>query len=172
MKKCLTFFICLLLTASLLAQEKYPVPVRTGDQKHGRTLFQLYSTLAAGISFAKAHGVTPYEYGKYMGNLFAPSWGAGNDYEAFVKGSIFNIENFRHISDAGLIVEENNDGSVSIVTNDKMWHKYFPDGNGYASYDEFSECMKGLWEPLSNHMGATLSQETRDSLLIYTFRKK
>ena len=107
-----------------------------------------------------------------MGNLFAPSWGAGNDYEAFVKGSIFNLENFRHISDAGLVVEENNDGSVSIISNDKMWHKYFPEGKGYANYDEFIECMKGLWEPLSNHMGATLSQETKDSLLIYSFRKK
>lgn len=172
MKRYLTIVICLVLTASLHAQEKYPVPVRTGDQKHGRTLFQFYSCIAAGISFAKTHGVTPYEYGKYIGNLFAPSWGPGNDYEAFVKGSVFNIENFRHISDAALIVEENSDGSVSIISNDKMWHKYFPEGKGYASYDEFKECMKGIWEPLANHMGALLSQETKDSLLIYTFRKK
>ena len=172
MKKSLTIIICLVLTASLIAQEKYPVPVRTADQKHGRALFQFYSCLAAGISFAKAHGVTPYEFGKYMGNLYAPSWGAGNDYEAFVKGSIYNFESFRHVTDAALVVEENKDGSVSIIMNDKMWHKYFPEGKGYASYGEFNECMKGLMEPISNHMGATLSKENRDSLLIYTFRKK
>ena len=107
-----------------------------------------------------------------MGNLFAPTWGAGNNFEAFVKGSINNIENFRHITDANLVVEEKNDGSLSIIMNDKMWHKYFPEGKGYVSYNDFNECIKGLMEPISNHMGATFSKETRDSLLIYTFRKK
>jgi hypothetical protein len=172
MKKYLTFIFCLLLCGNLAAQEKYPIPVRTSDQKHGRALSQFYACMAAGINFAKSHGVTPYEYGKYLGNLFAPSWGAGNDFEGFVKGSIYNLESFRHISDAALVVKENEDGSVSVITNDKMWHRYFPEGKGYASYDEFKDCMKGMYEPLGNHMGATLTQETRDTLLVYTFRKK
>jgi len=172
MKKYLTFIICLILTGSLVAQEKYPIPVRTSDQKHNRTLGQFCVASAAGINFAKAHGVTPFEYGKYIGNLFAPSWGAGNDFDAYVKGSIFNLENFRHVSDAVLTVKENQDGSVSIISNDKMWHKYIPDGNPYASYNEFLEYMNGLNEPIANHMGATFTTEIKDTLLIFTLKKK
>jgi hypothetical protein len=172
MKKYLTIIICLFLTGILLAQEKYPIPVRTSDQKHGRTLSQFCLVSAAGINFAKANGVTPYEYGKYMGNLFAPSWGAGNNFESYVKGTIYNLENFRHVSDALLTVKENQDGSVSIISNEKIWHKYLPDGNPYASYTEFLEYMKGVNEPIANRMGATIVTEIKDTLLIFTLKKK
>jgi hypothetical protein len=172
MKKYLTLIICILLVNNLLGQEKYPIPVRTADQKHARTLSQFWVVGAGGINFAKTHGVTPYEYGKYLGNLFAPSWGAGNDFNAFVKGTIYNLENFRHISDAPLVVKENQDGSVSIALNEKIMHKYFPEGNPYTSFDEVFEFMKGVNEPIADHMGAIVKAEVKDSLVIYTLKKK
>jgi hypothetical protein len=172
MKQYLTFIICFVLVGSLYAQEKYPIPELTSDQKHDRTLGQFWVMTAAGINFAKTHGVTPYEYGRYMGELFAPSWGDGNDFDAFVKGSIYNYENFRHLSDALLTIKENQDGSVNIIMSDKMWHKYLPDGNPYGSYSEFLEFMKGVNEPIANYMGATFKSEIKDTLLIFTFKKK
>jgi hypothetical protein len=172
MKKIIFSVICILLAGNLLAQEKYPIPVRTADQKHGRTLSQFYWVDAAGIAFAKSKGVTPYEYGKYVGNLAAPTWGPGNDFEGLVKGIIYNLENFRHISDAPLIVKENEDGSVSITANDKMIHKYFPEGKSVVSYKEIMESMDGSLEPIANHMGAIITMETKDTLLVYTIRKK
>ena len=41
MKKYLTFVICLYLTASLLAQEKYPVPVLTAIKSTGELFFNI-----------------------------------------------------------------------------------------------------------------------------------
>jgi hypothetical protein len=61
MKKIFFSMVCILLAGTLLAQEKYPIPVRTADQKHGRTLSQFYWVNAAGIAFAKSRA--PYEYG-------------------------------------------------------------------------------------------------------------
>ena len=171
-KTVLSVVTCILLSGLILAQDKYSVPVRTGDQKHARTLFQLYWSQAAAISFAKEHGISPFEYGRYIGNLAAPTWGPGNDYEALVKGIIYNVENFRHVSDAALDIKENEDGSVIIIANDKMMHKYFPEGEGPASYEEYKECMKGTFDPIANHMGAAVSIDTKDTLMIITIKKK
>jgi hypothetical protein len=158
--------------SNLSASEKYPVPVFTGDQKHRRTLSQTWSLCAAGINFAKKHGVTPYEYGKYFGKLYAPTWGTGNNFDKLVKGTIYNTENFRHISDPGLAIKENSDGSVSLLTSEKMWHRYFPEESPFASYAQFLEFSKGIYEPIADYMGASVKLETKDSLLIFTYKKK
>ena len=172
MKKIFFFVICILIAGSLIAQEKYPIPVRTADQKHGRTLSQFYWVNAAGIAFAKSQGVTPYEYGEYCGNLAAPTWGPGNDFEGLVKGIIYNLENFRHVTDTPLIVKENEDGSVSIIASDKMMHRYYPEGKSVVSYEEVKESMKGSFEPIATHMGAKITMETKDTLLVFKVMKK
>jgi len=172
MKKLVLFVFSFILAGALLAQEKYPIPVRTADQKHGRTLFQNYWTNAAGIAFAKSRGVTPHEYGIYVGNLAAPTWGPGNDFEGFVRGTIFNLENFRHISDPPLVVKENEDGSVTIIASDKMMHKYFPEGKSIVSYDEAIEAMNGTMEPIATHMGAKITMEKQDTLIVIKLIKK
>lgn len=162
----------LLMAGSLLAQDKYPIPVRTGDQKHSRMVYQYWSLTAGGINFAITHGVTPYDYGKYMGSLFAPSWGAGNDFEAYIKGMIGNFESMRLTSDPALVVKEDKNGSVSIFTNDKIIHRYFPEGKGYVTYNEFIEYFKGISEPIADYMGAKMLIEIKDTLFVYTMRKK
>jgi hypothetical protein len=172
MKKIFFFVFSILLAGTLLAQEKYQVPFRTADQKHGRTLSQFYWADAAGIAFAKSRGVSPYDFGKFCGNLAAPTWGSGNDFEGLVRGIIYNLENFRHISDTPLIVKENEDGSVSIIASDNMIHKYFPEGKSVVSYDEVKEAMKGNMEPIATHMGATITMETQDTLLVIKLMKK
>jgi len=172
MKKYLAFFTCLILACSLFAQEKYPIPVRTGDQKHARAMYQYWALNAGGINFAKTHGVTPYDYGKYMGNLFAPSWGAGNNYEAYVRGMIGNWESMRLSSDPVLVVKEEKDGSVIVTTNEITLHRYFPEGNGYSTYNEFIEYFRGIGDPIADHMGAKVKIELIDTLIVFTMRKK
>jgi len=172
MKKLLMLIICSLLVGSVLSQEKYSIPERTGDQKHGRTLYQLWSLNAASINFAKSKGVTPYEFGKYLGSLFAPGWGPGNDFDGFVKGVIYNTENCRHVKDAPLSVKVNEDGSVKLFCSDKMFHKYFPDDNPFVSYKDFLEFYNGIFEPIANHMGASVNMEIKDTLMIFTLKKK
>ena len=172
MKKILSALMCFLLAGALFAQEKYPIPSLSSDQKHGRAVGQAWVIAAAGMNFAKTKGVSPYEYGKYLGTLFAPSWGEGNDFDQFVRGSIYNYESFRHVTDPPLQVKENTDNSVTVVTSEQMWHNYFPEGNPFASYNEFLELVKGLNESIANHMGATVTMENQGNQLIFTFRRK
>jgi len=172
MKKLLFLFICILFAYPIMAQEKYPVPVLTSDQKHGGAVGQAWAFAAAGMNFAKTKGVSPYEYGKYIGKLFAPSWGAGDDFDRFVNGAIYNFESFRHVSDTPLKVRDNPDGSVTVFTSEQMWHKYFPDGNQFASFNDFLEFIKGLNEPIADYMGASVTIENRDGQTIMTFRRK
>jgi hypothetical protein len=172
MKKYLTLIMCLMLAGNLFAQEKYPVPVLTGDQKHERMLGQYWYLGAAGINFAKTHGVTPYEYGKYVGNLYAPTWGAANDFEGYVRGMIYNFEFMRLNSMADLVVKENEDGSVSIRYEGNFLAALFPEGNGFASYDECVEFMKGMIDRFDDYMGATTTMELQYMLMITTIKKK
>lgn len=172
MKKFLSLIILTVLSLNMVAQEKYPVPVLKSDQKHARAMGQLWVFIAAGINMAKAQGITPYEYGRSLGKMFAPSWGEGNNFDAYVKGTIFNYESMRHVSDSHVRVIESSEGSVSVMVNEKVWHKYLPEGNPYASFSEVMECMNGINEPIADHMGATCKMELRDTLIITTLKRK
>ena len=72
----------------------------------------------------------------------------------------------------GNIYEENEDGSVIIFSDEKMIKKYFPDDGSTVGYDEYRECLKGMFEPIADHMGATITMEHNDSLMITTITKK
>jgi hypothetical protein len=172
MKKYFAIILCLLITVNLLSQEKYSVPVITSDQKSESWAYQYWTMISAGVKFAKTQGVTPYAYGKYMGSLFAPSWGAGNNFEAYVRGMVFNFEAMHLTSDPKIIVKEDNDGSVEILTNDKIFHRYFPVGKGYATYNEFIEFFKGVSEPIADHMGAKTLIEIKDTIIVISIKKK
>ncbi len=154
------------------AEEKYPVPVLEVNQKHGRVLGQAWATDAAAIHFAKSKGVSPYEFGCYIGKLFAPSWGTDRSFDRLIKGSLFNIETFRHITDTAIEVNENTDGSVSIVTSENMWHKYFADNNPFASFSEFMDFSRGLFGEIAAYMESDFAMEITNAKVIFTFRKK
>jgi len=172
MKKLLSIAICMVCIGSTFGQEKFTVPERTSEQKHKRTMYQSWSIYAAGINFAKSQDISPYEYGKFVGNLFAQSWNKENGFDGFVKGMIFNWENFRTESDGQLVVKEKDDGSVIIIYPAIMLQRYFPEGNPYASFHEALDCMKGMLEPIADHMGCTIIQEANEESIINTLTKK
>jgi len=53
-----------------------------------------------------------------------------------------------------------------------MIKKYFPDDGSTVGYDEYRECLKGMFEPIADHMGATITMKHNDSLMITTITKK
>lgn len=170
MKQYLLLATCLLLSGIVLSQEKYTVKIPTGDQKHSQAIFELYGFMGAGINFAKSHGVTPYEYGKYLGNLFAPGWSGG--FDVFVKEVIGHNELTRRASDPSVDVKENSDGSVTITSDQKMWRRYFGDDNKIATMNEFIDYLKGLYEPIADRMGAITKVELKDASMVFTLMKK
>ncbi|HLN54423.1 MAG TPA: hypothetical protein VK207_00445 [Bacteroidales bacterium] len=173
MKKILVMFGCILFNAGVYSQAKYTVPVRTVDEKHQNLVFQLYMAgFGGGVNFAKAHGTTPYEYGAYLGKLFAPGWGAPNNFDALVKGWLVNLEDSRVAGDPAIVVQENQDGSVSITASEQMLHKYFPDGNEIISFNEYLDCMRGIFTEIGNYLGAKVNIDNKDGVMVFTYIKK
>jgi len=90
----------------------------------------------------------------------------------FVKGVLSHVDLTRRKSDPAIVVKENTDGSVVISTNEKIWHRYYSVNNSIASYHDFLEFLRGLYEPISDHMGTTFKSEVRDTLMVFTLKKK
>ena len=172
MKKYLLVATGLLLSGVVSSQEKYKVDVPTAEQKHSVAIYQLYSFMGAGINFAKSQGVSPYEYGKYVGKLFAPSWNPANDFNVLVQGAMSHSELTRRASDPSVQVKENPDGSVTILSDEKMWRLYFSDNSNLASMNEFMDFLKGVYEPIADRMGGTARVELKDGSMVVTLTKK
>lgn len=172
MKKLLCLLLPLLFIGSLNAQERFTVPERTHDQKHQRTIYQSWSVYAVGINFAKSQDVSAYDYGKYVGSLFAQSWNKESGFDGFVRGMIFNYENFRTEADGEIVIVENDDGSVVVKFPAIMLKKYFPEGNPYASFQEALDCFQGMLENIGDYMGCTAIQEVVGETIVNTIKLK
>jgi hypothetical protein len=173
MKKILLALACIVLAASINAQSRYAVPVRTVDEKHQNLVSQLWiAGFGGGVNFAKAHGATPYEYGAYLGKLFAPGWGAPNNFDALVNGWLLNLEDSRVAGDPALVVKENQDGSVSITASEQMFHKYFSDGNEIISFTDYLDCLRGIFTEIGDYLGAKVNIDNKDGMLVFTYIKK
>jgi len=95
MKKIFGFLFCLLISTSLLAQDKYTVPDISVEDKFNRTLGQFWGIFATSVDFAKSQGITPHDYGKYLGKVFAPTWNKEAGFEGMVWGTVYNWETFK-----------------------------------------------------------------------------
>lgn len=159
------------MAADMFAQEKYPVPVRTYEQKFNRAMYIGWYWVAFSAKIAKEDGKDLYEAGRRAGQILSPGWGKPNDFEGLITGWVFNISNNQRAKDSAPVVKENKDGSVTIIADDNSSHDYFPK-DGLLSYDDFSVYWKGMIDVIAEYKGATMVMEHQDSLMVYTFRKK
>jgi hypothetical protein len=173
MKRIILSLISISVAACLFGQQKYVVPVRTVEEKHQNLVFQFWlAGFGGGINFAKAHGATPYEYGAYLGKKFAPGWGDQGNFDNLVNGWLRNLEDSRVASDPPIVVNENQDGSVSITASERMFRQYFPEGNEIASFTDCLDCMRGIFTEIGGYLGANVNIENRDGLMVFTYLKK
>jgi len=172
MRKLLVITALLLLAGIAFGQEKFTVPDITPTQKHNQTNYQFWIMHAVGINFAKAQDISPYEYGKYIGSLFAPSWNKEAGFDGFVSGLIYNWETFKSDEDGPMVIVENDDGSVTVKYPINSWKKYLPDGNLYASFQESMESLRGIGETIAEYLGCTIAQEIDQESIYFTINKK
>jgi hypothetical protein len=172
MRKLLVITALILFAGIAFGQEKFTVPDISPSEKHNRTNYQFWVMHAAGINFAKEQGISPYDYGKHIGNLFAPSWNKEAGFEGFVNGLIYNWENFKSDEDGPMTIKENENGSVTIVYPIKAWKKYLPDGNSLASFQESMESLRGIGEPIADYLGCTIILEIGQESILFTIDKK
>jgi len=53
-----------------------------------------------------------------------------------------------------------------------MWRRYFNDDNKVATMNEFIDFIRGIYEPIADHMGATAKVELKDGFMVLTLMKK
>jgi hypothetical protein len=169
MKKVIIAAAFILLAGVVFGQGKFTVPELSFEQKHDRTNSQIPVFLAAGINFAKTQDVTPYEYGKKIGKLFAPTWDKEAGFDGYVNGMIYIIESSRTTDDGPIEIKENDDGSVTIIRNQGRMSKY---GDTYATFEERCECMTGIAEQIADYMGCTITREDTKQSSKITIKKK
>jgi hypothetical protein len=169
MKSLISILLGLFFIGNAIGQDKFTVPELSLEQKHNRVNSQIPAFLSAGISFAKTKDVTPYEYGKYVGKLFASTWDKDAGFDGFVNGMIFISESGRSNEDRLIEIKENGDGSVTIIRPPGPMSKY---GNAFATIEERNECMTGVLEQIAKYMGCTISREDTELTSIITIKKK
>ena len=172
MKKLLSLLFCLVLLGTVFGQEKYSVPEIPVKDKLNRTYFQSWAILAVGVDFAKSQGVTPYEYGKYLGRLFAPSWNKESGFDGFVRGTIYNWESFKVDEDGPMVIKEKDDGSILLIIPIQAWKKYFPKENPYATFEEVMACMRAAIEEIAEYLNSEVKLELTEESIIYELSKK
>ena len=132
-------FICIALSVlfmgSLFAQERFLVPELTYKQKHSRTLSETYGFVTTGINFAKSQGVSPYDYGIYVGTIYASFWNPEIGFEGFVKNAIRAWESLRTDQDDKIIVTEKADNSVMMEFPKNAMTKFLDKENPVASIE-------------------------------------
>ena len=173
MKKLIIIAAAFILFAGVaFGQEKFTVPDISPAQKHNRTNSQFWIMHAAGINFAKAQDISPYDYGKHIGNLFAPSWNKEAGFEGFVNGVIYNWETFKSDEDGPILLKVKEDGSVSILVPIEAYRKYFPGENAYATFEETMECWQGIVEQIADYIGSVATMKITEESVVTVISKK
>jgi len=88
-----TILFALLLSGTVFTQEKkrkVEVPQLTIEQKWKRAIYNATSILIASIANAKSQGKSLSHCGKYMGELFATSWGEVKGVKDFIEAMHWN----------------------------------------------------------------------------------
>lgn len=172
MKRILGIVVFLVFSVCILGQEKYAVPEVPLEKKLEQTYFQYWAIFAGGIDFAEAQGISAYEYGKYVGKLFGPSWDKEIGFEGFVDGMIYVWECFKTDQDGPMVVREIDEGTVAVQFPTIAWKKYFPEGNPYGTFEEVMECLRGLLEGVVDYMDCKVKHEITAESIVYVISKK
>ena len=137
----------------------FTVPDITPEQKQEILYSHVMAYAVTGIGFAKAQGVSPEDYGNYIGNQFTSFWDPAAGFAAFANGLIFILAGM-HPDNEMQIVDQN-----EKMVHFKLKNVDFSFKNGPmfgVTYDEMLECSKGIIATLASHMNSTFSHKMVD----------
>ena len=154
----------------LIAQGNFVVPEVTPEQKQEVLYNHVIAYSTTGISFAKSQGVTPAEYGKFIGKNFLPFWNPEGGLNVFANGMMFILAGMH--PDNGLQIVKQSD--KMIVFQLKNVDMPFRQGPQYGvTLKEFLDFSSSLISVLANHMNVSFSDEmTSDGWYKVTMKSK
>lgn len=92
----------------------------TAGEKHSQMVFMFWANLAPGVKFAKEHNVSPYEYGAYVGSLFASNHNTEAGFKGYAWSELHNWKLFIRESDEKIIIERESDSLLIFKVPSKI----------------------------------------------------
>lgn len=170
MKSLAFLFIACLLSGLLTAQEKFSIPQLTDAQKSEVLYSHVFGYSLTGISFAKSQGVTPKDYGKFVGKQFTAFWDPAGGYPVFVNRMMFILAGMHPNNQMEIVEHDEN----SITFKLKNVDLSFQNGPMFGvSYDEFLECADGIISEIAGLMKCKFSHKMTDDgwYVVYISKK-
>lgn len=159
MKSIICVFVSMFFFSVLSAQQPFVVPEVSSDQEKEILYNHVMAYLATGITFAKSKGVSPEEYGKYIGKQFKPYWSPEQGFPALANTTMFLLKGM-HPNNEMQIVEQS---ERMICFKLKNVDALFLHGPAYGmTYKEMLECSKGVLSTIATHMDASFKHQTTD----------
>ena len=143
----------------------------TYKQKHSRTLSETYGFVATGINFAKSQGVSPFDYGIYVGTIYASYWNPEIGFEGFVKSVIRAWECLRTDQDGKISVTEKADNTVLMEFPKKAMTKFLGGENPIATTEEVVEYFKGVLKPITAKFKSSVTIDITDTYITFIFKQ-
>ena len=153
------------------SMKEFELPKLYMEQKWARASMNLGAQMVAGIAFAKSQGITPEEYGKYVGELHGQYWDAGEQcpLKYFIIGMYKNMNSFE---DFKMEIMEHSDSDIKAKMCRK-WEENFSWTDKYgATMDEYNNCMEALWIAIAGNLGLDYSQQIEEEWIIVKVTKK
>jgi phosphate/sulfate permease len=157
-----TVFVALIFSVSIFAQnqkeEKIKLPELYLEQKLDRSVMNLSAVVLASIACVKSLGMTSEEYGKFVGNIFAPGWQAmkGEGAAAFVRGMYRNVQADKEVK-WEIISESENSITVKINRFGNYYVKDFKEPG--VSMEEYDKCWGAMMKTIAISLGFEFSQK-------------
>ena len=105
--------------------------------------------MTTGINFAKSQGVSPYDYGIYVGTIYASHWNPEIGFEGFVTNAIRAWASLMTDQGGKIIVTEKADNSVLMEFPKNEMTKFLRKENPVATTEEVVEYFNGVLKPIT-----------------------
>ena len=163
MRKIICIVFCIAFIHNVYGQETFRVPEQTQEQKLLSEIYSQWDILSSAINITRTHGISPYEYGKNTGDLFASSWNKENGFDFYCQKIIYHWENWRTDEDAATFIINKTDESLTFKVSIHGLKNYFGEkGNFGVSFDEMMQCIKGIEEQIAEYLGYTFKMEIEE----------
>jgi hypothetical protein len=169
----------LLLVVVLIALAVQPTVVQTPQwpeytQEQRWSRAALMSTLGAvsALAYAKARGTSLEQFGRWWGDMFAPSWGEPGSYGPFevMRGM---RRNFLCYPDMEVEILSQSESAVSARLN-RPWVAHFDDQRALygVSLEEFDTLQSMFMRRVADYHGLAFEERREGERLIVTFSRR
>lgn len=140
------------------------------EQKVDVAVRNLSATMLLGIEYAKMHGQTPFEYGKFLGSRFAPTWE-----EHKGKGVTYFVEDLHKVFQTSKAFDMEVMKQAEDLVTFRMKRVFYPYMESYPdaelTREEYDRFLNGLMQEITGYLGFETNNQKDGDWLVYTISR-